>query len=309
MREVESGPRRPRIERGAHQQAVLRLPRRHGVRGVLAHRVVRAECAGPPQRGDARCVQSALDRLHVVAVDDEAGEVAVVGPHARPLELGELGRLVRGTEVGPDQPAVLDDAERRGLHLPPEGAVRRLQRQVEDVPVDVELPVAAAASDAPLLHDPEGEVRAAVRAARVQQAEPSPRVAKRDEVLAERLHPDGVRIRRGQFLREQDGRPEAAEEIAHRRLRPDAREQFVVFPSRVPSGARFYHPDARARRGVAARGMPRGDRSVSGGVRRAGIRGGARGPSRRRSVPSARRRPPSPRWPRRSCRSGRRPPP
>ena len=223
---------RLRLDRSADEQAVLGLAGLHGVGGLLAHGVVWTERSGLLERGHAGGVQSALDGLHVVALDEEAGEVALVRLDARPLEFGQVGDIVLRADVAPEQAAELGDAEGGRLHLRPERAVLRLQGHVQDVALDVELPVAAPASDAAFFDEAEREVSAAVRAAGVQQAESALGVAEGDEELSEELDPYGRRVRLREFVREEHGRPEAAEEFAHGSLRPHVRQQFVVFPGK-----------------------------------------------------------------------------
>jgi hypothetical protein len=87
------------------------------------------------------------------------------------------------------------------------------------------------AAQAIFLVAPEEERRAAVRAVRAQQADASLRVAKGDEVLAERAHAHGRAVGRRQLGADQDRLPVLAHQVAHRRARPDARQKLVVFPA------------------------------------------------------------------------------
>src|SRR5207244_7538249 len=87
------------------------------------------------------------------------------------------------------------------------------------------------AAQAVFLVAPEPERHAAVRAELVDQAEAILRVAKCYEFFRKNLYPDGRAIGLGQLGGEQRRQPVAAEELAHRRARAGAGQQFVLFRS------------------------------------------------------------------------------
>ena len=110
----------------------------------------------------------------------------------------------------------------------PERAVLGLHGEVEDLARDVELPVAPGATKPAVLAEPHRQVRAAVRAPGVQQPQDSAGVPPSHEVLAEHAHADRLTVGRGQLVSDQDRKPEAADQLAHRRAGAHLGEQFIV---------------------------------------------------------------------------------
>ena len=120
--------------------------------------------------------------------------------------------------------------------------------------VGVELPAVIDAADAAFLVAAEPEIGAAVRAILIDDADHAARVAEGEQFLA---HDDDL-LRRAvglrQFLRQQHGNPEAAQQFAHAGARTALGEEFVVFCAEhgVTSGFCFGFGQAwrRSRRGV-----------------------------------------------------------
>ncbi len=84
---------------------------------------------------------------------------------------------------------------------------------------------------------------AAVGTVLVQEADPSPSVAKSDEVFAEQTHAHGRTIGIGNFLREQSGNPIAPEQTAHRRAGMHSGQQLVFFFREHGSSLSYPYPN------------------------------------------------------------------
>ena len=85
------------------------------------------------------------------------------------------------------------------------------------------------AAQARLFVAAEEQRRAAMRAVVVRGSRLAVGVAERDQVFAEQPEAEGIAVRRRQLGRQQRGQPEAAEQLAHRRAGPGARQELVVF--------------------------------------------------------------------------------
>ena len=83
-----------------------------------------------------------------------------------------------------------------------------------------------AAADAGALDPAVGQVGAAVRAVPVDQPEPATQVFVQHQILAHQA--DRLECNRIELARAPDRHPVAAQQIAHRRSRADAGEQFVL---------------------------------------------------------------------------------
>src|SRR6185295_15273504 len=134
-----------------------------------------------------------------------------------------------GAQVGPDHLAEL--ARRVGLDgdLAAHAGIGLDIRHVDALALDVVLPAVVHAAQAALLVATEEEVRAAVRAAWLDQADAPVRVAERDQVLSHDLDADRRAVGRGHLARERDRQPVAPEVIAHRRTGAGADQDLVVF--------------------------------------------------------------------------------
>ena len=150
---------------------------------------------------------------------------------------------------GPPQTRTAAVRARDRLHVHPDHVARfpRLERanrrprsdpfrhfpsqrgHVQAVALVVELPAVIGAADTAILHPPEKEVRAPMRAGRLDDADAAPRVPKSDEVLAEEL--DALRRTVGfrQLPRQQRGHPIRAENVPHRRAGPGLGQSRVIF--------------------------------------------------------------------------------
>src|SRR5262249_38660815 len=104
-------------------------------------------------------------------------------------------------------------------------AAVRLARLLQAAAFNVEQPAMVAAADAALLDLAVVERRAAMAAARIDQARPAGAVAEQDQLLAEHL--DGAR--RGSGVgRHAHGMPVAAQQLAHRRAAADLGKARVI---------------------------------------------------------------------------------
>ena len=98
----------------------------------------------------------------------------------------------------------------------------------EAASVGGEFPAVIGAADAAVLVAAKEQVGAAVRAARRDETDRAVGGAERTQVLAEDGDADRRAVGFRQFGAEQHGMPEAAEQVAHRRLRAGAGEQDVI---------------------------------------------------------------------------------
>ena len=192
-----------------------------------------------------------LGRLGPVALLQLLGDVAVGGRDGGEIHLRQRRHMLRRTEVGPDVVAPLAHRIGGDLHPRQQAVVGRPvlghRRNVQAVAVHVELPAVVGAAQAAVLVAAKEQVGAPVRTARLDQADAALAVAEGEQVFAE----DGGALGRAvgplQFAREQDGHPEAAEQIAHRRARPGPVRVSVSFCALV-SIRRPYRARRRARR-------------------------------------------------------------
>ena len=182
------------------------------------------------QVGEVRRVEAALARLRPVALLQLLRHEPVSRRDLGELEPGQFGR---GTvsHVRPDHVARFPRLERANRRSRPD-PFRRFRSQrghLQAVALVVELPAVIGAADAAILHPPEKEVRAPMRADRLDDADTAPRVTKGNEVLAEEL--DALRRTVGlrQFPRQQRGHPVRAEDVPHRSVRPGLGQSRVIF--------------------------------------------------------------------------------
>ena len=143
--------------------------------------------------------------------------------------VGGGGCLGGRPHIGPDDVAELDARVGLELDLLAEAACGRLRRHVDALPGHIIFPAVIGAAQAVLLVAAEPQRHAAMGAEFVHQAEPALRVAKRDQPLAEQLHPHRRTVRPRQFLRHQRRDPVAAKQLAHRRAGAGAAHIFVLF--------------------------------------------------------------------------------
>ncbi len=173
-------------------------------------------------------VDAALQALHPVAVLPFLGDVALRRRHQPHLELRQLGHRLARAHIDPDHVAPF--ARRIGEQLDRVlvGGFRRRGRQVDAVAVDVELPAMEGAAQAALLVAAVIEVGAAMRAVRLDDADPAVGGAEGQQLLAQDPDLLGRAVALGQFLGQQRRHPEAAQQLAHRRGGAALRQKFVV---------------------------------------------------------------------------------
>jgi hypothetical protein len=99
-------------------------------------------------------------------------------------------------------------------------------RQVDALAGDVVLPAVVRAAQATFLVATEEQRHAAMRAELVDQADAALRVAERDQLLAEDLHPHRRAVGLGHFAGEQHRHPVAAHQLAHGGAGAGAHQQF-----------------------------------------------------------------------------------
>ncbi len=174
-------------------------------------------------------VDAALEGLQPVALLPDLGHRALLGCNLRPLEERRVGLLVGRAHVGEHQARDLVGRVGLNAHLVSEIRLGWLGRHVNALPVDVELPAVIDAAEAALFVAAEPEVGAAVRATRVDDADPAIRVAEREQVLAEQPEIDRRAVGLSDLPGEEGGHPVATHHLAERRARPDACQQLILF--------------------------------------------------------------------------------
>ena len=175
-----------------------------------------------------RRVHRAVHRLRPVALLQPLGDVAVRRGQQAVLEARQLGHHLARPEIRPHHVAELARRVGQDGNLAAHARVGVHVRHVHALAVDVVLPAVVHAAQAALLVAPEEEIRAAVRAARLDQPHLAVGVAEGDQVLAHHLDADRRAVGLGHFARERDRQPVPAEVLAHRGARAGARQQFVV---------------------------------------------------------------------------------
>ena len=183
--------------------------------------------AADMQKAEMRRVDFALEALQPVALPlNHADRDFVLGQEHR-----FVGRRRRSlgarAHIGPDEPGVLERPVRLGLDLRAEFLVRRHVRHVQTIAVHVELPSVIDAAQPVAFRTSEEQRRAPVRAGVLEQPDAPAGVSKRDQFLAQKHEPHG-RPAGGQLGGRERGDPIFAHHAAHRRVGPDAREQFVI---------------------------------------------------------------------------------
>ena len=174
-----------------------------------------------------RRIDADLERLKPVALDEPLeGERIGVG-RDEAVDFREGGRLAL-TEISPQNPAALHHRIGPLADIPTQGGIGRLGWRFEAVSRDIEQPAMERATQAAVLQPPEGEVRAAMRAIPVQEAEPPLFVAEQYKILPQQ--PDcSDRPRIGELYRQSGGLPVVTHQFSARRLRPDPCDQVVLF--------------------------------------------------------------------------------
>src|SRR4030095_5459600 len=105
-------------------------------------------------------------------------------------------------------------ARRVGTMLQPcfGACARRFGRAVDDTPRHVDLPAVVEAAQSAFLVAAERERRAPMRAMQIEHTELPVRVAKGDEILAEKTNRRGLAVRLGDFLGQAGRNPVRAHE-------------------------------------------------------------------------------------------------
>lgn len=165
------------------------------------------------QETHVRGVDVALQRLQPVALPLQAPDL-VAGDQVG-LDVGQgRGRFLLPAHVHPHQAVAFGRAIGLGMHLVLEFLARRHVGHVHAVPSHVELPAVVDAADAAFLVAAQVERGAAMRAAVVEDADASLRVAKGDELLAQQHQPHGIAVRL-QLGGERRGYPVLPHELSH----------------------------------------------------------------------------------------------
>ncbi len=191
------------------------------------------EAPRPPHRRQVMAVQplevrrvdAVLHDLQPVARDERAADVA---QHTLPDEeiVARQQRRRLGAQVGEDQAAqLLRAVGRRASAREPLGRGRP-HRDLEAASRGRELPAVVGAADAVRLDAAVAKRRAPVRAVLLEHAERAALRAERDEIFAEQPH--GKDAPRRQLRAGRDRQPVAAQQSAHRRSGPDARQPLLL---------------------------------------------------------------------------------
>src|SRR4029077_13505565 len=114
-----------------------------------------------------------------------------------------------------------------GLDPRLEAEIHRQVRHLKAIALGVELPAAIGAAQTRLFIAAEEQRRATVRAAMVENADLAVGVTKRDQLLAEQQEPQRRPVLR-ELARKTRRHPVFAHQLAARRSRADARQDFVV---------------------------------------------------------------------------------
>src|SRR6185312_12724404 len=210
---------RPRVVRWPLdlERAALVIRNRHPGRRLEGVRVKEVRMRG---------IDHALEALHPIAGDARFDDDAMRGGQLGELESERRRLQFRRAEIGPDDAPRLAQRISPRTHIGLELARLRLRRRVDDAPCHIELPAVIEAAQPAILGAAQNERRAAMRAELVQHADAALAVAEGNEGLAEKAH--ALRIAIGfELVAHQSGNPIAADHASHRRLRPDAAEQFV----------------------------------------------------------------------------------
>ena len=176
-----------------------------------------------------RRIEQRLEPLQPVGADDPAVRLDVAVGELGELVVGEARRRLGRAHVDPHQPAGL--VRRMAAHRHAGGEAlalgARLGRRVDALALDAELPAVEHAPQAVLLVARERQAGAAVRAGFLHEPDAAVGGAEGDEVLAEQAHLLGraVGLEPGRAARRD---PVFAQHRAHRRARPDPRQQLVV---------------------------------------------------------------------------------
>jgi hypothetical protein len=134
-------------------------------------------------------------------------------------------RLAAGrAHIDKDEPAIFQRLVRRLPHVEAPAGLIALARHVDALTLRVVEPAVIAAAQARLLDAAPFERGAAMRAMRVERADPALLVAKEDDLLAEELH---LLRQVAELVRGAHRLPIAAHQFAHRAARLDA-GQLVI---------------------------------------------------------------------------------
>ncbi len=199
------------------------------VRGRIGILVRRYRRCRHVQEGEVRRIEVALHHLRPVALDKLLGDVAPFRRHQAEFHLRHLGHRVRRAHPGPDDVAVFACGVGLDLHRLMVTHAGRYVRQVDRLAGHVELPAVIDAAQPAFLVAAVEHVRAAMRAADVDEADASLGVAEGDQLFAHDRDANWHAIRFRQFLGQGDRLPEAPEIRAHAGARISAGQEFVVF--------------------------------------------------------------------------------
>ncbi len=197
----------------------------------IAHRLARSLGVGLQhlvQEGEVRRVDRAFEALDPVAVLPLLGDEAGRGGHQPQFELGQFRHQLARAHIDPDH--VGPFARRVGQQLDRVfvGRLRRRGRQIDAVAVDIELPAVEGAAQAALFVAAVVEVGAAMRAVRLDDADPPVGLAEGQQILAHDADLLGRTVSLRQLLREERRHPEPAQQLAHRRALAGGGEELVV---------------------------------------------------------------------------------
>jgi hypothetical protein len=180
------------------------------------------------QEGEMGGVDRALETLNPIAVLPLLGNVATARRHQAQFELRERGHVLARAHVDPDHVGPFSHRIGEQLDGVLVGGLGRRGREVYAVAVDVEFPAMIGAAQAAPFVAAVVEIGAAMRTVRLDDADATVAVAERQQVFTEDLDLLLRAVALGQFLGEQRRHPEAAQQVAHRRARPAAGQEFIV---------------------------------------------------------------------------------
>ncbi len=157
-------------------------------------------------------------------------------------EVAKRRHRVAGPQIRPHHATGFPHRIRRQSHPVPERARRRLTGHVDARAVGVEFPAVIRAPQATFLVAAEIQRGTPVRAVLGDQPDRAGRVPERHQILAEQPNPHRCTVRLGNLHRQQGGRPVTPQQFAHRRARPDPRQDVVVLLGehpKLPSGRQY----------------------------------------------------------------------
>src|ERR1700722_13457759 len=174
-------------------------------------------------------INTTFDGLQVIRFLQAFGNVTVTLRNPRPLELGQLGLVLRRPHISPYQASVFARGVSRDPYLVFESVLLRLVGHVDAGAIHVEFPSVVNASQAALFIAAPEKARSPVGTELINQSHMPVRGPEGNQVFSQEPHPDRGTVWSWHLRGQQRGYPKPAEVFSCGSSRIGLSESFIFF--------------------------------------------------------------------------------